>query len=161
MTIIPTTTHPGNTRIARITRRPRLQSEIAANAFCPQPGQGFARTVNEPTASWRTRSAGLRRIYGTCPARPACLEVALRDHINHHTHRAQGADTVRAGHSPTELYEFAGADILDLEEAVARDDDPSHHPSVPDPGCDAHDPDGHQHSPAPDADVRRGPVVNR
>ncbi|MFC5156341.1 WhiB family transcriptional regulator [Streptomyces amakusaensis] len=106
--------------LARITRRPRLQAVVDTEARCTTADQGlFFRTDHELLTAWQARQPEAVRVCRACPARTACLELALRDGEGMNTLR--GDDMIRAGHTAQELNQLGTTQARSLQEAVARD----------------------------------------
>ncbi|MER6917083.1 hypothetical protein ABT354_36045 [Streptomyces sp. NPDC000594] len=114
---------PASPVLARLSRRPSLQAQLAAGAVCTTSvADDWFRRFREPAALWYVRVARFRRVCEACPARAACLELALRDREGMDLNRGDD-DMVRAGLTTVELRELGTEHQRDLEEAVARDDE--------------------------------------
>ncbi|MFF3787568.1 WhiB family transcriptional regulator [Streptomyces sp. NPDC001933] len=68
---------------ARLARRPVLQAAVAAGARCGGRIDRalFNRNDGLPPAIWAAQRASAQRFCQSCPVRPACEELALRDGI--------------------------------------------------------------------------------
>ncbi|WP_299541784.1 WhiB family transcriptional regulator [uncultured Streptomyces sp.] len=105
---------------ARHTRRAVLQTAVDAGARCATADPDlFFRGDDEPATDWQARRADAVRLCVGCPARTACMELALRDGDG----RATRDDMVRAGLTGPELAAARDRQAVRLAAAVDADRD--------------------------------------